>query len=293
MREMNWAATPLGPVHKWPQSLRTCVRIVLTSRQPMFVWWGDDLINLYNDAYRSILGGKHPDALGRPARLVWHEIWDQVVHRAPRQPCVTNEGTYDESLLLIMERNGYREETYYTFSYSPVPNDQGGTGGIICANTDDTERIISQRQIASFARCGLPHADARNYREVCQLAAKSLETSRDVPFALIYISTENQQRPGACGHCAGGRIRPCRAASHPPRRSEPVAHSEVIRTNEIRIVSASEHIFPEPLQETTTASSSDGPPLFPSPWSATPPITASSLSDSILSACPMTIITAS
>ncbi len=69
----------------------------------------------------------------------------------------TNEGTYDESLMLMMERNGYREETYYTFSYSPVPNDQGGTGGIICANTDDTDRIISQQANCSFAGCGLSH----------------------------------------------------------------------------------------------------------------------------------------
>ena len=70
----------------------TCVRIVLTSRQPMFVWWGDELINLYNDAYRSILGGKHPKALGMPARLVWAEIWDQIASRA-ESALRSNEGT--------------------------------------------------------------------------------------------------------------------------------------------------------------------------------------------------------
>ena len=75
-------ATPLGPVDGWPQSLKTCVRIVLTSRQPMFVWWGDELINLYNDAYKAIVGGKHPEALGQPAAVVWREIWDQVGPRA-------------------------------------------------------------------------------------------------------------------------------------------------------------------------------------------------------------------
>ena len=98
------------------------MRIILTSRQPMFVWWGDQLINLYNDAYKSIVGGKHPNALGQPAAVVWREIWDQVGPRA--EPAMRgNEGTYDEALLLIMERHGYPEETYYTFSYSPVPND--------------------------------------------------------------------------------------------------------------------------------------------------------------------------
>ena len=78
MARQDWSATPLGPVEGWPRALVTAVRIVLTSRQPMFVWWGDQLINLYNDAYRSILGGKHPAALGQPASVVWREIWDQV-----------------------------------------------------------------------------------------------------------------------------------------------------------------------------------------------------------------------
>ena len=92
----------------------------------MFIWWGEELINLYNDAYKSILGGKHPEALGQPASVVWREIWDEVGPRAATA-MRANEGTYDEALLLVMERNGYPEETYYTFSYSPVPNDQGGT----------------------------------------------------------------------------------------------------------------------------------------------------------------------
>jgi PAS domain-containing protein len=150
MRETDWASSALGPVEKWPQALKTAVRIMLTSRQPMFVWWGNDLINLYNDAYRSILGGKHPWALGVPAQDVWREIWDEVGPRA-RSAIDGNTGTYDEALGLIMERNGYPEETYYTFSYSPVPNDEGGTGGILCANSDDTQKIIGERQLGVAA----------------------------------------------------------------------------------------------------------------------------------------------
>src|SRR6185312_2264811 len=120
MRAIDWSKTPLGPVRAWPQSLKTCMRIILTSRQPMFVWWGEELINLYNDEHKAIVGGKHPEALGQPARVVWREIWDEVGPRA-ETAMRANEGTYDEALLLIMERNGYPEETYYTFSYSPVP----------------------------------------------------------------------------------------------------------------------------------------------------------------------------
>jgi len=116
MRSLDWSQTPLGAVSQWPQSLKTSVRIMLTSRQAMFVWWGEELINLYNDAYKAIVGGKHPEALGKPASYVWQEIWDQVGPRA-ESAMLKNEGTYDEALLLIMERNGYPEETYYTFSY--------------------------------------------------------------------------------------------------------------------------------------------------------------------------------
>src|ERR1700755_2997383 len=165
MRGSDWSKNPLGPVSGWPQSLKTCVRVILTSRQPMFVWWGEQLINLYNDAYKSIVGGKHPEALGQPASYVWREIWDQVGPRA-QSAIRLNEGTYDEALLLIMERHGYAEETYYTFSYSPVPNEQGVIGGILCANTDDTQRIITERQLSLLSSLASETSEARSAEEV-------------------------------------------------------------------------------------------------------------------------------
>ena len=187
MREIDWSKTSLGPPAAWPQSLRTCVRVILTSRQPMFVWWGEELINLYNDAYKSIVGGKHPAALGQPASVVWREIWDQVGPRAATA-MRSNEGTYDEALLLIMERYGYAEETYYTFSYSPVPDDGGGIGGILCANTDDTQRIIGERQLALLRDLAAVTADARTFAEACARSAEGLRGNpRDVPFAMLYL----------------------------------------------------------------------------------------------------------
>jgi PAS domain-containing protein len=109
---------------------------MLASRQPMWVWWGPELINFYNDAYLPIIGGKHPDALGQPAQQVWHEIWDQIRERIAA--AMAGEATYSEAEMLLMHRNGYPEETYYTFSFSPVPEEDGRIGGIVCANTDDT-----------------------------------------------------------------------------------------------------------------------------------------------------------
>lgn len=192
IRSHNWASTPLGHFESWPQSLKTCVRIILTSSQPMFVWWGPDLINLYNDPYRSILGGKHPDVLGMPAAEVWKEIWDSVGPRA--NTCMEkNIGTYDEALLLIMERNGYPEETYYTFSYSPIPGDYGGTKGIICANTDDTLRITGERQLRTLRDLGKSVSDMTSDVAVFEHTIKVLKQNpHDFPFACIYqLNNEN------------------------------------------------------------------------------------------------------
>ena len=213
MRSIDWSRTPLGPIETWPQNLRTCIRIILTSSQPMFVWWGESLINLYNDAYKSIVGGKHPGALAQPASVVWKEIWDQVGPRA-EAAMQSNVGTYDEALLLIMERNGYKEETYYTFSYSPVPNDRGGTGGILCANTDDTRRVIGERRLALLRDLAAKTAYARTLEEACARTAGALGANpKDIPFALVY-RYEAVQDTAVLAAAAGGE----RGASAFPSR---------------------------------------------------------------------------
>ena len=186
IRAHNWASTSLGPPRTWPQSLRTAVRIMLTSRQPFWIGWGEELTYLYNDPYMSIIGGRHPWALGKPVREIWSEIWSDI------QPMLDTamtgvEGTYVEEQLLIMERNGYPEETYYTFSYSPVPDDDGKPGGIICANTEDTSRVIGERQLKLLRELSTGPAEARNWEDACRKSAEALCTdSYDVPFALIY-----------------------------------------------------------------------------------------------------------
>lgn len=190
IRAYDWSKTSLGPPESWPKSLKTCVRIILTSRQPMFVWWGKELINIYNDAYQSILGGKHPDALGQPAYIVWRELWDQISPRV-NNALHKNEGTYDEALLLIMERNGYPEETYYTFSYSPVPGDDGNPEGIICANTDDTDRIIGERQLRTLKDLGKSYIHSKSDKDVYLSTIQVLrENPQDFPFAMLYKADE-------------------------------------------------------------------------------------------------------
>jgi PAS domain S-box-containing protein len=188
IRGHDWAASPLGPPEGWPQSLKTAVRIMLTSRQPIWVGWGRELIYLYNDPYRSIIGGRHPWALGRPTREVWHEIWPEI---GPMLATAMggDEGTYVESQLLIMERYGYPEETYYTFSYSPIPDDSGNPGGIICANTEDTARVIGARQIGTLRELASDTLKARTWQDAARHSVEALGRNRqDAPFVLLYIS---------------------------------------------------------------------------------------------------------
>lgn len=243
MRQQDWSKTPLGSPECWQQSLKTAVRIMLTSRQPMFVWWGEELINLYNDAYKVILGGKHPDVLGQPAAEVWREIWDQVGPRA-ESAILKNEGTYDEALLLIMERNGYPEETYYTFSYSPIPNDQGGTGGIICANTDDTQRIVGERQLALLRELAAKTADARTFDQACTRSASCLGNNPyDLPFAMIYLIEADQQHLFLAGTCGIDRNHPAVPASIGLDSDSVWPFAEVIRTHQPCLVTDLETTF--------------------------------------------------
>jgi PAS domain S-box-containing protein len=216
VRGLDWSRTPLGPLDAWPQSLRTAVRIALDSRYPMFVWWGAELINVYNDAYIPVLGARHPAALGRPAREIWPDIWDVV---GPQAEIVLREGraTWNESLLLVMERHGFAEETYFTFSYSPVPDDAGRVGGVFCACTEDTARILSERRLRTLRRLGdRSVAESKSPEEVCRGAASTLAGDpHDLPFALIYLldagGTE-ARLAAAAGLAPGGAASPVRFA---------------------------------------------------------------------------------
>mgnify|MGYP001545485884 CR=1 FL=1 len=255
IRAFDWSQTVLGPPQGWPDSLKTALRIMLASRQPMWVWWGPGLINFYNDAYLPIIGGKHPGALGRPARLVWSEIWPQIKDRIAA--AMAGESSYSEAELLVMRRNGYPEETYYTFSFSPVPDEDGRVGGLVCANTDDTERVIGARRMALLRDLAMRGVDAGHVEDVYRPAAESLASAgRDIPFAVFYRFAGDGERAllaGCSGIAPGHAAAPeviCAAAPH----VWPVA--EVARTGRMRVVSLPELFaalptgpWPEPPRE--------------------------------------------
>ena len=191
MRDFDWAATPLGDVDSWPQSLRTAVRVLLTSRFAMWMGWGPDLTFLYNDAYgRMTLGRKHPWALGRPAREVWAEIWRDIGPRIERV-IETGDATWDESLLLFLERSGYPEETYHTFSYSPLADDSGAIAGMLCVVTEETERVIGERRLASLRELASDLASTTRENDVLTAVGRRLDANqRDLPFTLTYLFEE-------------------------------------------------------------------------------------------------------
>jgi hypothetical protein len=189
---VDWAATPLGPTAGWPQSLRTAVSILLSSRFPMWLAWGPELTFFCNAAYRrDTLGRKYPWALGRPASEVWAEIWADI---GPRIDTVltTAESTWDEALLLFLERSGYPEETYHTFSYSPLRDEDGAVVGMLCVVSEDTDRVIGERRMATLRDLGSDPSVVRTEQETLDFAGRQLGRNlRDLPFTLTYLFEED------------------------------------------------------------------------------------------------------
>ena len=161
----DWSSTPLGHVAAWPDSLKAAVRILVTSRFPMWMAWGPKLTVLYNDAYaRVTLGKKHPWALGKPAAEVWHEIWPDIGPRIERV-MRTGQASWDETLGLILERSGFPEETYHTFSYSPFAGANGTIEGMLCVVMEDTQRVRGERQLSSLSTLAGALVDAKQERK--------------------------------------------------------------------------------------------------------------------------------
>ena len=143
MRAHDWSRSPLGHPAGWPQALRTVVALMLNSKFPMFVAWGEGLGFLYNDPYVEILGDKHPASLGAPFKTIWGEIWDDIGPLVDR--ALAGEGTYWEKLPLLMNRHGFDEQTWFTFSYSPVRDDSGAVAGVYCACVEVTGQVLAER----------------------------------------------------------------------------------------------------------------------------------------------------
>jgi signal transduction histidine kinase/DNA-binding response OmpR family regulator len=196
LRATDWSRTPLGPVENWSDELCAAIRTVLPSRIPMLLWWGPQLAQIFNDAYTPVLGDKYPDAIGQPGAQCWAEAWDQL---GPMADAVLAGGgaTYAENQLLLLRRHGYLEETYWTFSYSPVRDAAGEIAGIFVATTDVTERVLSDRRMETLRELGtLSTAAAETAADACRGAVEVLARSHaDVPIALAYLRADPDGEP--------------------------------------------------------------------------------------------------
>ncbi|MFJ2740562.1 SpoIIE family protein phosphatase [Streptomyces sp. NPDC087440] len=254
---VDWTATAVGPPETWPQSLRTAVSILLSSRFSMWMAWGPELTFFCNAAYRkNTLGSKYPWALGRPASEVWAEIWDDI---GPRIDTVmaTGQATWDEALMLVLERSGFPEESYHTFSYSPLRNDDGSVVGMLCVVSEDTERVIGERQMATLRDLGSDPSVARTEQEMLAFIGGQLGRNlHDLPFTLTYLFAEDgsARLAGATGIGAGHPAAPPVVPADDPDPVWPVAapargESEVVALGSPPLTGLPAGVWPQPPQQ--------------------------------------------
>jgi signal transduction histidine kinase len=209
IRSIDWSRTPLGPIESWPQALRTTVGLLLANRFPMLLWWGPDYVQIYNDAYRPIPGAKHPRSMGQPARECWREIW-HIIGPLIDTPYHGGPATWDDDILLVIDRHGFMEETHFTIAYSPVPDEAapGGIGGVLATVTEITTQVIQARRVAALRDLGAHSVGAKSAEHACAIAAEAFgRHPHDVPFALIYLVDREARTTQLAGVCpAGGKV---------------------------------------------------------------------------------------
>jgi signal transduction histidine kinase len=192
MRELDWATTALGPPDQWPEPLKHAVRLCLTSRFPIVMYWGPELSMLYNDLYIPFLGeAKHPFYLGRAGREAWSDIWDAIDPLFQSVMC-GGEATWSEDFLFFFARNLPREEVYVTFTIGPILFESGAVGGFFCPCTEVTEKVVGARRLETLRKLGVQALETRTVDAACEEAAKVLaENPYDIPFAAIYLVNDD------------------------------------------------------------------------------------------------------
>lgn len=223
--EKDWSATPLGPKEGWSEALRTTVETCLGSRFPVIIFWGPELVQVYNDAYAPIIGAKHPQALGQTAAACFPEVWD-VIGPMLHGVLESGEATWSDDLLLMLERNGFAEECYFTFSYSPA----GGAPveGVFCAVIETTRRVVGERRFDALRELSAALTGAHHVAEVLDATTATLARHpSDLPAGLLVRQTTGGARderrwPGAGAGAGPAGPALARSAAEVARTGEPV-----------------------------------------------------------------------
>jgi hypothetical protein len=176
-------------------------RFLLANRFPLLLWWGPQYVSIYNDAYRPVLGTKHPWALGQPVSECWKEIW-HILKPLIDTPFNGGPATWDNDICLEINRYGFVEETHFTIAYSPVPdeNARNGIGGVLATVHEITEKVVGERRAMALRDLGAVAAEAKTAEEACRLAARTLAAhEKDIPFALLYLIDADGRRAWLAG----------------------------------------------------------------------------------------------
>lgn len=238
IRAMDWSKTSIGPIESWSPTLRTMVSFLLANRFPLLLWWGPQYISIYNDAYRPILGVKHPRSMGQPVSECWSEIW-HILKPLIDTPFTGGPATWMDDIALEINRHGFVEETHFTIAYSPVPDETAprGIGGVLATVHEITEKVVAERRVQVLRDLGARAADARSAEEACILATDVLANhAKDVPFALLYLidPEENEARlAGVSGVAAGEPISPASVRLDPGAPGEAWPLAEAMRQQQI------------------------------------------------------------
>lgn len=190
MCDYAWASSPLGPPEQWDQSLRATVRTLLVSRYPMVLIWGEQLTQLYNDAYSLLIGARHPAALGEDIRVTLAESWNTLgplIEEVMR----SGEANWNPDLLLELHRAGYSEEAYFTVSHAPAENDAGEIVGMLAVCSEVTDQVLGQRRLQLLRTLSSRSTAARGVQQTCRDLLETLgQFSLDVPFAALFLGEE-------------------------------------------------------------------------------------------------------
>jgi anti-anti-sigma factor len=221
--EHDWAATAVGPLPTWPAPLRTAVGIMLESRHPMLIWWGPDFTVFYNDAFMALAGDKHPSALGARGDETFAEVWPTIGPML-RHVLERGEATWVDDQLLLMNRRGFPEETYWTYSYSPIRDDDGRVLGVFTATNDTTDRVVGERRLDTLRALG--DVSAVRLTSADEVAGAALEALAgnpvDLPFAAVLLGGPSGAEAGELRLAASFGLSgdsPLAAVARDPRRS--------------------------------------------------------------------------
>ncbi len=238
MRAFDWSLAPLGSPGGWPLSLRTAIGMILSSRHPMYLIWGPEYTQFYNDAYRPILGPrKHPHALGQSARQTYADVWS-IISRPIQEVMTTGNATWAENQMLPLERDGFIEESYFTFSYSPIRDESGNIRGLLTVLSETTKSVIGDRRLHTLNALAARIAGATTPEDVCQHAVQTLsQRPVDLPFIQIYLAENTAAHLIArAGAAPAPPVVPLAAHASRRMKGDPWQVAEVLHSGTPRVI---------------------------------------------------------